>query len=121
DNPKKATNPIVPSCIFTDPEIACVGQDEEKLTRQGKEIEVRKFDFLGSGMARLLDETEGFIKIISNKKSGEILGASMIGPRVTELISVLGLGASCGITISQLKETIFAHPTLSESIHEAVA
>ncbi len=121
ENLKKATNSIVPSCIFTDPEIACVGQDEERLAQQGKGIEVHKFDFMGSGMARIIDETEGFIKIVSDKKSGQILGASLIGPRVTELISVLGLGASCHITISQLKEAIFAHPTLCESIHEAVA
>jgi dihydrolipoamide dehydrogenase len=120
ENPQKASQAIVPSCIFSDPEIACLGPDEEWLAQQGQEVAVHKFDFLGSGMARLMDEAEGFIKILSDKQSGQILAASMIGPKVTELISVLGLGASCHITISQLKETIFAHPTLSESIREAI-
>jgi dihydrolipoamide dehydrogenase len=121
ENPRRSANINVPSCIFTDPEIACVGLNEAQLAQQGQEAEVHKFDFLGSGMARILDETEGFLKIISDKRSGKILGASLIGPRATELISVLGLSATCQITIKQLKETIFAHPTLSESIHEAVS
>jgi dihydrolipoamide dehydrogenase len=64
DSPKKADNIAVPSCIFTDPEIASVGLKEEPAQAQGREIKINKFDFMASGMARIIDETEGFIKII---------------------------------------------------------
>lgn len=109
---KKCDNKNVPNCIFTDPEIASIGAKEGEV--------VNKFDFLGSGMARIIDETEGFIKIFSDKKTGQILGASIIGPRATELIAVLGLAVSNQLKLSQIKDTIFAHPTLSESISEAL-
>jgi dihydrolipoamide dehydrogenase len=117
---KKADNKNIPNCIFTDPEIASVGLKEEEAQNKGIEIKINKFDFLGLGMARILEETEGFIKIISDKKSEEILGASMIGPKATELIAILAIAVSNRLKISQLKETIFAHPTISESIHEAL-
>jgi dihydrolipoamide dehydrogenase len=71
-------------------------------------------------MARILDEAEGFIKIISDKSIKTVLGASIIGPRATELIGILGLAVNNNLTITQIQDTIFAHPTLSESIHEAV-
>jgi len=120
EHPKKADNSHVPNCIFTDPEIASVGLSQEEAETRGFQIKINKFDFLGSSMARILDETDGFIKIISAAKTGEVLGASIIGPRATELISVLTLAISCCLKISQIKETIFAHPTLSEAIGEAV-
>jgi len=114
--PKKADNQNIPNCIFTDPETASVGLKEDA----AQEVNVSKFDFLGSGMARILDETEGFIKIISDKKTGQVLGASIIGPRATELIGILTLAVSNHLTISQIRDTIFAHPTLSEAIGEAL-
>ncbi|MBM3254955.1 MAG: dihydrolipoyl dehydrogenase [Candidatus Omnitrophica bacterium] len=118
-DPKKADG-LIPSCIFTDPEIASIGLSEEEALAQGKEIAVHKLDFLTSSMARILDETEGFIKIISTKNTQELLGASIIGPRATELISVLTVAMQNKITALQLKNTIFAHPTLSEIIPEAL-
>lgn len=120
NTPKKADNPNIPNCIFTDPEIASVGLKEQEAKAKGIDIKVNKFDFLGSGMARILDETEGLIKIISKEDTHKIIGGSIIGPRATELISILTLAVSTGLTISQIKETIFAHPTLSESIFEAL-
>lgn len=120
DQLKKADDSAVPNCIFTDPEIASVGMNEEQAGQKGLEIEVRKFDFLGSGMAHILDETDGFIKIISDKKSDEVLGASIIGPKATELIACLTLAVSNHLKASAIRNTIFAHPTLSESIHEAI-
>jgi dihydrolipoamide dehydrogenase len=120
DNPKKADNTNVSNCIFTDPEIATVGRSEEEAKNQGQQVRIHKFDFLSSGMARIMDETEGFIKIVSEEKSGEILGAAIIGPKATELIGILTLAVSCQLKVSQLQETIFAHPTLSESIGEAL-
>ncbi|MFH0791552.1 MAG: dihydrolipoyl dehydrogenase [Candidatus Omnitrophota bacterium] len=110
----------VPSAIFTDPEIASVGLNEDNAKAQGMDIVINKFDFLGSGMARILDETEGFIKIISERDTNRIIGASIIGPHATELIAILTLAVSARLQTQQIKDTIFAHPTLSESIHEAL-
>ncbi|MFA4888490.1 MAG: dihydrolipoyl dehydrogenase [Candidatus Omnitrophota bacterium] len=121
ENLIKADISAVPSCIFTDPEIAAVGISQDEAQNSGLDIKVNKFDFLGSGMARILDETEGFIKIISDKFSGVILGAVIIGPRATELISPLTVACANKLTLRQLKETILPHPTLSEAIHDAIA
>ncbi|MEK6727352.1 MAG: dihydrolipoyl dehydrogenase [Candidatus Omnitrophota bacterium] len=120
NSPKKADNSIIPNCIFTDPEIASIGSSEEKAKNKGIDIKINKFDFLGSGMARILDEAEGFIKVISEARTGQILGASIIGPKSTELIAAFGVSITNQLKISQIKDTIFAHPTLSESIHEAL-
>lgn len=120
DKQKKADAQNIPSCIFSDPEIGSVGISEEDAAQKGIEIKVNKFDFLGSGMARILEETEGFIKIISDKKSGVALGACVIGPRATELIATLTLAVSCRLTGEQIRNTIFAHPSLSESISDAL-
>lgn len=116
---KKADNTNIPNCIFTDPEIASVGLSEEEAGARG-EIKVNKFDFLGSGMARILDEAEGFIKVISDKNTGQIIGASIIGPKATELIAILTVAVTSRLKVSQLKETVFAHPTISEGISEAL-
>lgn len=120
DNHRKADNLNIPNCIFTDPEIASVGLSEDKAAAAGMDINVHRFDFLGSGMARILGETEGFIKIISDKKSEEVKGASIIGPRATELIASLAIAVTNRLKIPQIKNTVFAHPTLSESIYEAL-
>lgn len=116
----KADNPFIPNCIFSDPEIAGVGLDEEAAKARGYDPRTHKFDFLGSGMARIIEETEGFVKIISDKKTGIILGASIIGPKATELIAGLAIAASNKLTVSQVRNTIFGHPTLSETIGEAL-
>ncbi len=120
DNPKKGVSASVPNCIFTDPEIASVGLNEEKAMASGLTVDIHRFDFMGSGMARILDEAEGFIKIVSDKDSGKILGASIIGPKATELIGILTLAVTNSLTIKDLRKTIFSHPTLSESISEAL-
>lgn len=114
---KKADNTIVPNCIFTDPEISSVGKSPGDAAL---DVNIKKFDFRGCGMAHVLDEADGFIKITSDDKSDEILGASIIGPKATELISVFAAAITNKLKASQLKETIFAHPTISESIHEAI-
>ncbi|MFH0856215.1 MAG: dihydrolipoyl dehydrogenase [Candidatus Omnitrophota bacterium] len=110
----------VPSCIFTDPEIGSIGLSEEKAIARGMPVDIHKFDFLGSGMARILEETDGFIKIVAERKSGIILGASIIGPKATELIGILTLAVSRSLNVNDLRSTLFAHPTLSESISEAL-
>ena len=120
DRLQKADNANIPNCVFTDPEISSVGLNEDMAKNKGIDININKFDFLGLGMARITDETEGFLKIISDKKTGRVLGASIIGPRATELIATLTLAASTQLKISQLKSIIFAHPTFSEAIGEAL-
>ncbi|MFH1655436.1 MAG: dihydrolipoyl dehydrogenase [Candidatus Omnitrophota bacterium] len=109
----------VPNCIFTSPEVASVGSTEEQANIKGISYQVSKFDFLASSMAHILDETEGFVKIIVDSNSKEVIGASIIGPKATELISVFSLAIKSKLTISQIHDTIFAHPTLSEAIGEA--
>jgi len=113
---KKSEESNIPGCIFTDPEIGSVGLTEEDAKNKDIDVRVNKFDFLGSGMARILDETEGFIKIISNKKTNELLGASIIGPRATELIGILTVAVQSRLLVSQLQNAILAHPTLSEGV-----
>ena len=111
---------LVPSCIFTDPEIACVGLTEDQANQKNSAVKAYRFDFMGSGMARIMDETNGYVKIVSEEASGKILGASIIGPKATELISTLTVAIQAGMTVDQLANTILPHPTLSESITEAL-
>lgn len=120
NSPQEVSDRNIPNCVFTDPEIASVGLSEEEARNSSTQIKINKFDFLGSGAARILDETDGFLKIISDKKTGQILGAAIIGPRATELIGILTLAVSSQLKISQVQDTIFAHPTMSESINDAL-
>ncbi len=116
----KADNTSIPNCIFTEPQIASTGLKEDEARNRGIDINIKRYDFLGSGMAHILDETEGFIKIISDKRTDGILGASIIGPGATELIAILTLSVSTHLKVSEIRKTIFAHPTLSEIIGEAL-
>jgi len=119
-HPKKINGSNIPNCIFTDPEIGNVGMGEEDANNKGIDIKINKFYFLSSGMAHILDETEGFIKIISDKKTSEILGASVIGPRATELIGILTVAIQSHLKACEIQGTILAHPTLSEGITSAL-
>ena len=119
-HPRKSDDSNIPNCIFTEPEIGSIGLTEEEAAASGIDVKTDRFDFLGSGMARILDETEGLIKIISHKKTNEILGASIIGPRATELIGILTVAIQSRLEITHLEDTIFAHPTLSEGIASAL-
>ena len=119
-NKHKADNFIVPACIFTEPQIASVGLNEENALAAGKPIKVHKFDFRASAMARIIDETTGFIKVISNQETQEIIGGCIIGPQASELIAALGVAVSAHLNVSQIRAMIFAHPTLGESLQEAV-
>ncbi|MDD4940153.1 MAG: FAD-dependent oxidoreductase, partial [Candidatus Omnitrophica bacterium] len=115
-NPSGSLDANIPSCVFTDPEIASVGLSEEEARLKLADVETLKFDFLGSGMARIMDETEGFIKVIRDKKSDEIAGASIIGPRATELIGIFTVAVQSRLKVSQLRRAVLAHPTLSECV-----
>lgn len=118
-NKEKASYRAVPSCIFTNPEIACVGLSEEEAGKSHNELIIKKFDFKGSGMSCVIDETEGFLKIIADSREN-LLGAGIIGPKATELIHVLTLALNNKMNLGQIRDTIFAHPTISEAIQDTV-
>lgn len=110
---------IVPSCIYTQPEIASVGLNEEDAKAKYGNVKVGKFPFSASGKAMTAGENTGFVKIIADEKWNEILGVHIIGPHATELIAEGALAIKLQCTVEELADTIHAHPTLSESIMEA--
>lgn len=118
-NKEKVNYKAVPSCVYTNPEIAAVGLNEDEARKLHQELSIKKIDFRSVGMSYVIDEQDGFVKIIADKQ-GNLLGASIIGPKASELIHVLTIAINQGLKINQIKETIFAHPTVSESIHEAL-
>lgn len=120
NNKQKADNKIVPACIFTSPQIASVGLNQESAQAAGLAIKIHKLDFRANAMAHIMKEADGFIKIISKQDNQEIIGASIIGPQATELISILSVAISAHLSVDQIRAMIFAHPTLSESIHQAL-
>jgi dihydrolipoamide dehydrogenase len=110
----------IPGCTYCAPQIASVGLTEKKAKEQGREIRVGRFPFIGNGKAIALGEPEGLVKTIFDKKTGELLGAHMVGAEVTELIQGYVIAMNCETTEAELMQTIFPHPTLSEMMHEAV-
>jgi dihydrolipoamide dehydrogenase len=115
-NKTRSNYDAVASAVFSDPETASVGLTQERALEDGHLI--RRFDFRASGMAHIIDETDGFIKIISEKNTEKIVGAHIVGAKASELISVFSVAVSSGLTISHLKNSIFTHPSLSEAIGE---
>jgi dihydrolipoamide dehydrogenase len=110
----------IPGCTYCAPQIASVGLTEKKAKEQGREIRVGRFPFVGNGKAIALGEPEGLVKTVFDKKTGELLGAHMVGAEVTELIQGYVIAMNCETTEAELMQTIFPHPTLSEMMHEAV-
>lgn len=117
-NKKPIDYNIVPSCIFTYPEIASVGLNEKTAKNKGIEVIVRKFLFSAIGKSHIAGETDGFIKLVVDAKTDKILGSQMIGPHVTELVAEISPCIQFGITSEKLASVIHAHPTLSEIICE---
>ncbi|WP_395003569.1 dihydrolipoyl dehydrogenase [Cypionkella sp.] len=117
-------HPIKPGsiagCTYCHPQVASVGMTEAKAKEAGFEIKVGRFPFIGNGKAIALGEAEGFIKTIFDAKTGELLGAHMIGAEVTELIQGYVIGRALETTEEDLMNTVFPHPTLSEMMHESV-
>ncbi len=107
----------VPRCIYTSPEVACVGLTEKQAHERG-EIQVSRFPFRAIGKASLMDEGVGMIKMVAGKKYGEVLGVHMIGPHVTELVAEAVLSIDMEITVEELAHTVHPHPTLSEALGE---
>ena len=110
----------IPACTYCHPQVASVGLTEAKAKEAGYELKVGTFPFIGNGKAIALGEAEGFIKTVFDAKTGELLGAHMIGAEVTELIQGYTVGKTLETTEAELMETVFPHPTLSEMMHESV-
>lgn len=110
---------LVPSCIFTMPEIGTIGYTEERAAGEGIEVTVGKFPMAASGRARTMGQTEGFTKVVCEKESGRVIGASVIGPNATEIIGELTYIVTHGGTLRDITGTIHGHPTISETIMEA--
>jgi dihydrolipoamide dehydrogenase len=110
----------IPGCTYCHPQVASVGMTEAKAKEAGYTLKVGTFPFIGNGKAIALGEAEGFIKTVFDAKTGELLGAHMIGAEVTELIQGYVVGKTLETTEAELMQTVFAHPTLSEMMHEIV-
>jgi len=110
-----------PGCTYCQPQIASTGLTEQAAKEKKLDYRVGKFPFTASGKAVASAESEGFVKVISDAKTGEILGAHIIGAEATELIAEYGLAVELEATIEDIHQTIHAHPTLSEAVMEAAA
>ena len=109
----------VPSCTYCRPQVASIGLTEAKAKENGREVQVGKFPFTASGKAVALGETEGFVKVVADKATGEIVGVHIVGPEATEIIHEFAVGRTLEATLEEIMHTIHAHPTLSEAALEA--
>jgi len=110
----------IPGCTYSMPQIASIGLTEKKAKELGKKIKVGRFPYLANGKAIAMGESEGLIKVIFDEKTGELLGAHLIGAEVTEMIQGFAIAKQAELTEEDLMHTIFPHPTMSEMMHEAV-
>ncbi len=117
-------HPIKPGsiagCTYCHPQVASVGMTEAKAIEAGYQVKVGRFPFIGNGKAIAMGETEGMVKTVFDAKTGELLGAHMVGAEVTEMIQGYVIGRSLETTEEDLMNTVFPHPTMSEMMHEAV-
>ncbi|MBI2070291.1 MAG: dihydrolipoyl dehydrogenase [Elusimicrobia bacterium] len=109
----------VPWAVFTDPELAVVGLTERQAKEQGLSVLVGKFPFAASGRALAAGEPDGFVKVVADKNSKKVLGAGIVGPEASDLISEAALAVRLGATLDDVASTIHPHPTLPEAFHEA--
>jgi len=117
-HPVKPSN--IPGCTYCQPQVASVGLTEEKAKAAGHEVRVGRFPFMGNGKAIALGEPDGMVKTVFDAKTGELLGAHMVGAEVTELIQGYVVGKTAELTEEDFMHTVFPHPTLSEMMHESV-
>ncbi len=117
-HPMKPEN--IPGCTYCTPQVASVGLTEAKAKEKGYTVKVGRFPFIGNGKAIALGETEGMVKTVFDAKTGELLGAHMVGAEVTELIQGFVIAKTLETTEAELMHTVFPHPTLSEMMHESV-
>lgn len=110
----------IPGCTYSTPQIASVGLTEKKAIEEGYDVKVGRFPFMGNGKAIALGEPEGLVKTIFDAKTGELLGAHMVGAEVTEMIQGFVIAKTAELTEAEFMHTVFPHPTLSEMMHESV-
>ncbi|TYC90835.1 dihydrolipoyl dehydrogenase [Novosphingobium sp. BW1] len=110
----------IPGCTYCHPQVASVGMTEAKAKEAGYTVKAGTFPFIGNGKAIALGEPEGFVKTVFDAKTGELLGAHMVGAEVTEMIQGYVVGKTLETTEAELMQTVFPHPTISESMHESV-
>ncbi len=120
ENLRPLDTTLVPGCTYCRPQIASVGLTEARAREEGYEVRVGKFPFVGNGKAIAMGETDGLVKTVFDAKTGELLGAHMVGAEVTELIQGYTVARNLETTEAELMHTIFPHPTLSELMHESV-
>jgi dihydrolipoamide dehydrogenase len=113
-------NDLVPKCIYTSPEAASVGLNKLQAEKRGVSVKTQRAFFVSNGMAQATGETEGFVQIVSNAASAKILGAQIAGHAATEFIHVFSVAIAAKMTVQDLKKVIFAHPTMSETIAQAL-
>jgi dihydrolipoamide dehydrogenase len=118
-NPPPLNYDQVPFCTYCDPEIGSIGLTEAEAAKRGFDVRVGTFPFGVLGRAKMAGETEGFVKIVAEKKYDEVLGVHMIGPRSTELVAEAAVALRLECTVEELIRTIHAHPTMSEAVGEA--
>jgi dihydrolipoamide dehydrogenase len=111
---------LIPGCTYCHPQVASVGLTEQAAKEQKRDVRVGRFPFIGNGKAIALGEDQGLVKVIFDKKSGQLLGAHMVGAEVTELIQGYVVAMNLETTEEDLMHTVFPHPTLSETMKEAV-
>jgi dihydrolipoamide dehydrogenase len=119
-DPRPLNKTMIPGCTYCNPQIASVGLSEAKAKELGFEVRIGRFPFIGNGKAIALGEPEGLVKTIFDAKTGKLLGAHMVGAEVTELIHGFVIAMNCETTEAELINSIFPHPTLSETMHESV-
>jgi dihydrolipoamide dehydrogenase len=110
----------IPGCTYCRPQVASVGLTEAQSKERGHEVRVGRFPFIGNGKAIAMGEPEGFVKTVFDATTGELLGAHMVGPEVTEMIQGYVIARTLESTEAELMHTIFPHPTVSEAMHESV-
>jgi dihydrolipoamide dehydrogenase len=119
-NPHPLDKAKIPGCTYCNPQIASVGLTEKAAKEQGREVRIGHFPFAGNGKAIALGEDQGMVKTIFDAKTGQLLGAHMVGAEVTELIQGFVIAMQLETTEEDLMHTVFPHPTLSEMMHESV-
>jgi dihydrolipoamide dehydrogenase len=117
-HPLDKTN--IPSCTYSAPQVASIGLTEDAARGGGYELKIGRFPYSANGKAIALGETEGFVKTVFDARTGELLGAHMIGAEVTELIQGYTIGKTAELVEDDFINTVFPHPTLSEMMHESV-
>ncbi len=120
ENPHPVRPESIPGCTYCQPQVASVGLTEAEAREAGHEVRVGRFPFIGNGKAIALGEAEGLVKTVFDARTGELLGAHMIGAEVTEMIQGYVVGRRLETTEAELMQTVFPHPTLSETMHESV-